>query len=284
MNATEDYLTAEKSLGTGIGITGRSQRVVPGSKFMSICVDGDGEGEVCRICLDLELPTSQFIHPCRCSGTMKYVHEECLKTWLLSRSPDLATSQCELCTTKYLMKISIKRKCVPKEACGAGAAHCFFIPILLTVKVMLLVIVYLLVYRFLSSSSTSEQKGYIVALSITCLIAEIIIIALLVNTIKEACYAARMEEWKILSQDFEERQIITQDKIEKFSEIRTSAIKLPKKLKIDGINVRVPRLKPLMTPVMRSGKVISFSPKYLTPSHHRDKTSIHELNDSDIKD
>ena len=280
MNVTEDNLVIDKTLVTITSTTQRTPRVVPVMKSISISIS---ESEVCRICLDSDSAGSGFIHPCKCSGTMKYVHEECLKTWLVSRSAELSGSQCELCCTKYLMKILVKRKCAPKEACNGGAAHCLFIPILVAVKVMLLIIVYLLADRYLNSNSTAEQKAYTIALSITCLIAEAIIIALMVNSIKEACYAARMEEWRIMDQDFEVREIIDQDKLEKFAEIRTSVIKMPKKLKVDGINVRTPQLKPLMTPVVRSGKVIAFSPKYLTPSHMRDKTSIHELNDSELK-
>lgn len=281
MNVTEENSGNEKVLVAVTSTTQRSQRVAPFGKSISISIS---ENEVCRICLDSDSDRSGFIHPCKCSGTMKYVHEECLKTWLVSRAAEISGSQCELCSTKYLMKILVKRKCAPREACNGGAAHCLFIPILVAVKVMLFIIVYLLADRYLNSSSTAEQKAYTIALSITCLIAEIIIIALMVNSIKEACYAARMEEWKILNQDFEVREIIAQDKIEKFAEIRTSVIKMPKKLKVGGVNVRTPELKPLMTPVVRSGKVVAFSPKYLTPSHLRDKTSIHELNDSELKD
>jgi hypothetical protein len=214
---------------------------------------------------------------------MKYVHEECLKTWLVSRRAELSGSKCELCSTKYQMKFLIRRKCIPREAFTTGVAHCLFIPILIAVKVMLFIIVYLLADRYLNADSTTEQKAYTIALTITCIIAEIIIIALMVNSFKEACYASRMHEWHILNQDFEEREIISQEKIEEFAEAREKNLKLPTKLKVEGLNVRLPVLKPLLTPVFRSGRIVEFSPKYLTPSHQKDKTSVHELNDSELK-
>lgn len=38
--------------------------------------------EICRICIGEE-ETSRFINPCSCKGSLMYVHEECLKLWIL---------------------------------------------------------------------------------------------------------------------------------------------------------------------------------------------------------
>ena len=35
----------------------------------------------CRICLEEEENLDKLISPCRCSGTSKYVHIDCLKRW-----------------------------------------------------------------------------------------------------------------------------------------------------------------------------------------------------------
>jgi hypothetical protein len=42
------------------------------------------KGATCRICLGEEEdePDSCLISPCKCSGTMKYIHLCCLKNWL----------------------------------------------------------------------------------------------------------------------------------------------------------------------------------------------------------
>lgn len=39
----------------------------------------------CRICMNEE-ETSRYISPCLCKGTSEYVHEECLKMWILEQS------------------------------------------------------------------------------------------------------------------------------------------------------------------------------------------------------
>ena len=37
-------------------------------------------GKACRICLDdAETDDNPFITPCKCSGSMKFIHLECLK-------------------------------------------------------------------------------------------------------------------------------------------------------------------------------------------------------------
>lgn len=53
----------------------------------------DEEAE-CRICRGgEELPARPLFHPCKCSGSIKYTHEECLVNWLAQSG----STRCELC-------------------------------------------------------------------------------------------------------------------------------------------------------------------------------------------
>ena len=66
---------------------------------------------MCRICLTEDTPYNDvddpLISPCDCSGTMKYIHYQCLKNWLESKQESKTTEyafsyywkelQCELC-------------------------------------------------------------------------------------------------------------------------------------------------------------------------------------------
>lgn len=39
-------------------------------------------GKACRICLDdTEEDSNPFITPCKCSGSMKFIHINCLREW-----------------------------------------------------------------------------------------------------------------------------------------------------------------------------------------------------------
>lgn len=54
--------------------------------------------EVCRICRSEATDDEPLYHPCRCSGSIKYVHQDCLLEWLKHSSKG---QNCELCHTKY---------------------------------------------------------------------------------------------------------------------------------------------------------------------------------------
>jgi hypothetical protein len=39
-------------------------------------------GKACRICLDdMEEEANPFITPCKCAGSMKFIHLQCLREW-----------------------------------------------------------------------------------------------------------------------------------------------------------------------------------------------------------
>lgn len=42
----------------------------------------DEEGDVCRICRNPGDVDNPLRYPCACSGSIKYVHQECLLQWL----------------------------------------------------------------------------------------------------------------------------------------------------------------------------------------------------------
>lgn len=73
---------------------------------------------VCRICLgDTQTEENPMISPCKCSGTMKFIHIDCLQEWLKSRlnchesgaavSYFWQTLDCELCKEDFPTTIQI---------------------------------------------------------------------------------------------------------------------------------------------------------------------------------
>ena len=78
---------------------------------------------ICRICyLEEDTVENPLIQPCACSGSMKYIHLECLKHWLktsifikIESNQDsflylYKTPECELCKTKFTDYIRHKGK------------------------------------------------------------------------------------------------------------------------------------------------------------------------------
>nr|PNR39211.1 hypothetical protein PHYPA_019489 [Physcomitrium patens] len=81
---------SESERGRGVGVReeadNRSHGQLPDG-------DPDDEEDVCRICRTPGDEESSLYHPCACSGSIKYVHQECLLQWLNHSN----ARQCEVC-------------------------------------------------------------------------------------------------------------------------------------------------------------------------------------------
>ncbi|KAM3876899.1 E3 ubiquitin-protein ligase MARCHF7 [Diretmus argenteus] len=68
------------------------------------------EGDLCRICqMGEESASNPLIEPCSCTGSLQYVHQECIKKWLRSKVSSgtnlEAITTCELCKEKLHLNI-----------------------------------------------------------------------------------------------------------------------------------------------------------------------------------
>jgi len=54
--------------------------------------------DVCRICRDLGSPEEPLCHPCLCSGSMKFCHEQCLLSW----TEKSGSTCCEVCGFRFI--------------------------------------------------------------------------------------------------------------------------------------------------------------------------------------
>jgi len=63
----------------------------------SVMADGpNDEAHLCRVCMDGE-ESGPLLYPCKCKGSMRYVHEDCLMQWLsLSKK-----RSCEVCSATF---------------------------------------------------------------------------------------------------------------------------------------------------------------------------------------
>ena len=78
--------------------------------------------KLCKICFeDTEtLISGKLLAPCQCAGSMKYIHEECLKTWLVSQKKHLPTASCEICNKTYKMDFKYGLKFYWRQAFHEG--------------------------------------------------------------------------------------------------------------------------------------------------------------------
>ncbi|XP_040904183.1 E3 ubiquitin-protein ligase MARCH7 [Toxotes jaculatrix] len=92
-------------------ISSRDQEKLRKIKERLLLEDSDEEeGDLCRICqMGEDSSSNPLIQPCRCTGSLQYVHQECIKRWLRSKigsGTNLeAITTCELCKEKLRLNI-----------------------------------------------------------------------------------------------------------------------------------------------------------------------------------
>ncbi|EGW29915.1 uncharacterized protein SPAPADRAFT_158096 [Spathaspora passalidarum NRRL Y-27907] len=57
----------------------------------------------CRICRGEATLAQPLYHPCKCKGSIKYIHQDCLLEWL--KHANKSTEKCDICNTPYKFKI-----------------------------------------------------------------------------------------------------------------------------------------------------------------------------------
>ncbi|XP_077898039.1 putative E3 ubiquitin-protein ligase MARCHF10 isoform X4 [Ictidomys tridecemlineatus] len=72
--------------------------------------DSEEEGDLCRICqIAGGSPANPLLEPCGCVGSLRFVHQECLKKWLkvkITSGADLgAVKTCEMCKQGLLINL-----------------------------------------------------------------------------------------------------------------------------------------------------------------------------------
>lgn len=55
--------------------------------------------DVCRICRGEASANQPLLHPCKCRGSIRYIHQECLLEWL--KHLNKLTEKCDICDTPY---------------------------------------------------------------------------------------------------------------------------------------------------------------------------------------
>ena len=79
------------------------------------CIEKTEEDEqVCRVCYDKI--DSKLIYPCKCTGSIKWIHESCLNKWIAASKKDF----CPQCKYNYKKKVFYKHpklKFLNNQAC-----------------------------------------------------------------------------------------------------------------------------------------------------------------------
>jgi hypothetical protein len=71
----------------------------------------------CRICYENEKDGGPILSPCQCQGSVKYIHEKCLKSWIESLKISPEESSCEICKYKFKIRHDYKQIYSQEQTC-----------------------------------------------------------------------------------------------------------------------------------------------------------------------
>lgn len=80
---------------------------------------------LCRVCFDSAVaPGDRLLAPCRCRGTMKYVHASCLDEWRAKSRRAESARMCEQCGTAYMLRATPAMRLLASRAGRAVLSMC----------------------------------------------------------------------------------------------------------------------------------------------------------------
>lgn len=116
----------------------------------------NNNSKCCRICYDDE-SNEKFIHPCKCEGTMRYIHKKCLK-----KAIEICSKKsCELCKEEYYFRIKVNKVFNKAKLCLNLQIGLFTWLIWVVVIFLVILIIYFVVVNIaLSSKRNSLNNNY----------------------------------------------------------------------------------------------------------------------------
>ena len=225
------------------------------------CFGTQEQSMVCRICLEGPSANNDLISICKCSGSVKFVHEECTKTWILSREEDIENARCELCLTKFQMDYRVSTKCSIKHGCQDSIGQCIIAPLLVLVLGLLSLIMYIMVSKV--SETENSEMAYTIALIIICALSFLIIFILVGHTVRENYFVSYVSHWKInpVTEIGDTGEVIESEESIGNELPQRTVLVMPRAIRAGGRMVQTPEVAPLnLTAVNNRGQVVAYIP------------------------
>jgi len=143
---------------------------------------------------------NNFISPCICHGTMKYVHESCLKKWIPNHVKKTKKAECEICKTNYKIKFETKSIYNKKKMCNFIEKILTFIGIIFLLIFIFDFIIYSIVVSIIKFNN-EEKDRFTLILSLTSIGVILIVISFILRNYKIHVYEIIPINWRILNFD-----------------------------------------------------------------------------------
>ena len=150
---------------------------------------------MCRVCFEDEADADKLITPCRCKGSSKFIHRECLKTWLMSQMRERLEARCEVC--KYLFNVEIKeiKKCDPRTSIKTNPHFiCYFCTLLLIIAILVVILMMIIQKKYVDPK---KNVGYFIGVLTIFMFAVFCSLVIVFKLIKGLCFVKYYDEYKI---------------------------------------------------------------------------------------
>ena len=150
---------------------------------------------VCRVCFEDEADTDKLIAPCRCKGSSKYIHQACLRTWLMTQMRERIEAKCEVC--KYLFNVEVKeiKKCDPRTSMKTNPYFiCYFCTLLMIIAILVVILMMIIQKKYVDPK---KNVGYFIGVLTIFLFGVLCSLVIVFKLIKGLCFVKYYDEYKI---------------------------------------------------------------------------------------
>jgi len=168
---------------------------------------------LCRICLENESVLDnvsaiekKFISPCKCQGTMKFVHEYCLKKWIPNSFKNNPFPQCEICKSDYKIKIETKSVFSYVRMCAFLEKLLIFFGSLTIFTFIIEFIIYSIV-ESIANFNFEEDRTFVSFLFIGGLAIILIVLMIIFINYRNIIYEVIPVKFKIFNHDYDINQV-----------------------------------------------------------------------------
>ena len=150
---------------------------------------------VCRICFEEETKEKKVIHPCYCKGSSKYIHEDCLRSWIHYQEQSRNQIGCEVCKYNYKIEEIERKKCNPNQAIGENSHFLCYIGLLVLMESIFGILLYIIIEK--DYINPKDSIIYFIGILSIFVIASSCTTIIIVKLCKLMCCITIKSEYKI---------------------------------------------------------------------------------------
>lgn len=177
------------------------------SNYSDVKKPENPEKLTCKICLETnsketEIEEEKFISPCLCHGTMKWVHESCLKKWIPSQFKKIGKAECEICKYKYKIMFITNDVFSSEKMCNFVERFFTFLGILCLFLFLFDLVIYSIIVNVAKFSEAHKQTLFLV-LSLSWVGILLIFMVIMLSQARNRIYEKIPINWSILDYNSE---------------------------------------------------------------------------------